>query len=248
MAHRGLVLIPSYNAGPQLLLTVRQALAAWQPVWVVIDGSTDGSENAVLDLAASEPNLRVEVLPANRGKGEAIRHGAAQAVASGFTHVLTMDSDGQHPATLIPSFMQASRDAPGAMILGVPVFDADAPAIRVQGRRISNALVAVQTLGAGIGDCLFGFRVYPAAALLAVMARTPWMRRFDFDAEAVVRLAWRGTPVVNLPAPVRYLDRAEGGISHFRYGRDNVLLAWMHLRLLWGGAIRAPFLLFRRRD
>ncbi len=38
-----LVLIPSFNSGTQLLPTVQQALAAWQPVWVVIDGSTDGS-------------------------------------------------------------------------------------------------------------------------------------------------------------------------------------------------------------
>ena len=60
------------------------------------------------------------------------------------------------------------------------------------------------------------------------------MRRFDFDTEAVVRLAWRGVTPVNIAAPVKYLRAEEGGVSHFRYGRDNVLLTWMHLRLMLG--------------
>ena len=69
-----------------------------------------------------------------------------------------------------------------------------------------------------------------------------WMRRFDFDTEAVVRLAWRGVRPINLDAPVRYLSAEEGGVSHFHYVRDNVLLSWMHLRLLLGFAWRLPAL------
>ena len=94
----------------------------------------------------------------------------------------------------------------------------------------------LETLYAGIQDSLFGFRVYPIAPLIAVMRQTRWMRRFDFDAEAVVRLSWRGIPVINLPAPVRYFAPAEGGISHFHYWRDNVLLTSMHLRLFLKGS------------
>ena len=54
-----LVLIPSFNPGPRLLTTVREALACWRPVWVVVDGSTDGSHAAVEELERSEPGLRV---------------------------------------------------------------------------------------------------------------------------------------------------------------------------------------------
>ena len=72
------------------------------------------------------------------------------------------------------------------------------------------------------------------------------MRRFDFDPEAAVRLRWRGVAPVNLAAPVRYLSAAEGGVSHFRYLRDNALLTWMHLRLMLGFAWRLPALLGRR--
>ena len=79
------------------------------------------------------------------------------------------------------------------------------------------------------------------------MERQPWMRRFDFDAEAAVRLCWRGVRPINLTAPVKYFRPEEGGISHFRYLRDNVLLTWMHTRLILEGLVRLPFLLGRRR-
>src|SRR5579871_4445972 len=92
-----LVLLPSYNSGPQLLETIRAALAHWRPVWVVIDASTDGSERAALRLAETEPALRVIVSPCNGGKGAAVLTGLRLARAEGFRHCLVMDADGQHP-------------------------------------------------------------------------------------------------------------------------------------------------------
>ncbi len=242
-----LVLIPSYNPGEKVFETVAAARAQWSPVWVVVDGSSDGTGERLAALAESDAGLRVIRLPHNQGKGAAVLAGLEAAAAEGYTHVLTMDSDGQHPAGLIPSFMQASLDAPDCMILGKPVFDADAPTIRVRGRRISNWWTNLETLGAGIGDSLYGFRVYPIGPLRGVMYGQRWMRRFDFDPEAVVRLAWRGVRPINLPAPVRYLRPEEGGVSHFNYLRDNVLLSWMHFRLVVGFVLRLPLLLRRRR-
>ena len=241
-----LVLIPSYNTGPQLLHTVRSARAQWAPVWVVIDGSTDGSAAAVVELAATDPSLRVLTLTRNCGKGAAVLHGLEAARAAGYSHALTMDSDGQHPAELIGAFMAESAARPDAMVLGRPVFDASAPLLRVRGRKVSNWWTDLETLGAGIDDSLFGFRVYPVAPLIEVMRRQPWMRRFDFDTEAVVRLAWRGVKPVNIAAPVKYLSAAEGGVSHFHYGRDNLLLTWMHARLMLGFVLRLPWLAARR--
>lgn len=241
-----LVLIPSYNPGARLAETVRAARAHWDPVWVVVDGSTDGSAARLAELARNDPGLRVLVRPSNGGKGAALFDGLAAAHGAGYTHVLTMDSDGQHPAECIRPFMSASAAAPEAMILGAPVFDASAPRIRLRGRRIANWWTNLETLSGGIADTLFGFRVYPIAALLAVMRGTRWMRRFDFDAEAVVRLSWRGVPVRNLPAPCRYFTPAEGGVSHFNYWRDNLLLTWMYTRLFFGFLVRLPYLAARR--
>jgi hypothetical protein len=157
-----------------------------------------------------------------------------------------MDSDGQHPPERIRAFMEASMAAPGAMVLGRPVFDASAPSIRVKGRQISNWWANLETLWAGIHDSLYGFRVYPIDALIEVMRVQPWMRRFDFDVEVAVRLCWRGVRPINLPAPVRYFRPEEGGVSHFNYWRDNVLLTWMHFRLFLGFILRLPMLGIRR--
>lgn len=241
-----LVLIPSYNPGEKVYETVRAARQNWTPVWVVVDGSTDGSAEGLRTLVESDTGLRMLALPHNQGKGAAVLHGLNEAAAAGFTHVLTMDSDGQHPAERIPAFMAESIRQPSAMILGVPVFESSAPRLRVQGRRVSNAWANLETLWAGIGDSLFGFRVYPIEPLRLVMRRQRWMRHFDFDPEAVVRLCWRGVKPVNLTAPVRYYRTDEGGVSHFRYLRDNLLLSWMHARLFLGFIVRLPLLLIRR--
>lgn len=241
-----LVLIPSYNPGPKVYDTVRAARAQWNPVWVVVDGSTDGSAEGLAAMAREDAGLRLLVQPENRGKGAAVLAGLDAAVAAGFTHVLTMDSDGQHPAELIPAFMAASARQPAAMILGKPVFDASAPLLRVRGRKISNAWANLETLWMGIGDSLYGFRVYPIEPLRRVMHGRRWMRRFDFDPEAVVRLAWRGVRPLNVPAPVKYFRPEEGGVSHFNYWRDNVLLTWMHTRLFLGFLMRLPWLAVRR--
>jgi len=246
LSHTHLVLIPSYNTGDRVLETVREARAFWNPVWAVVDGSTDGTGERLAAAAVADAGLRVFVLPRNRGKGAAILHGLREASAQGYTHVLTMDADGQHPASHIGELMWASRRAPCALILGKPVFDASAPRVRVVGRRVSNGWANLETLWVGIGDSLFGFRVYPVRPLLAVMEKQRWMRRFDFDVEAAVRLVWRGLAPVNLPVPVRYFRPEEGGVSHFNYLRDNLLLSWMHARLFAEFLLRLPWLAWRR--
>ena len=243
-----LVLIPSFNPGARLRTTVQEARAQWCPVWVVVDGSTDGSREVLEDMARSDPQLRVIVRSANGGKGAALLDGLREAQRAGFSHALTMDSDGQHPTERINAFMQASRAAPDAMILGEPVFDASAPRIRVRGRRIANWCTNLETLWAGIRDTLFGFRVYPIDPLVAVMDSTRFMRGFDFDAEAAVRLSWRGVRALNLPAAVRYFTPQQGGVSHFDYWRDNVALTTMYLRLFPGFVLRLPLLIARRLD
>lgn len=241
-----LVLIPSYNPGPLVYATVTDARKYWAPVWVVVDGSTDGTSAGLLEMAERDAGLRVIVLDRNQGKGAAVLHGLRAAAQAGYTHALTMDSDGQHPAAKIPEFMAASVRNPEAMVLGRPVFDDSAPLVRVLGRRISNGWANLETLWAGIGDSLYGFRVYPVRALMRVMEKSRWMRRFDFDPEVAVRLCWQGVRPLNIAAPVKYFTAGEGGVSHFKYLRDNLLLIGMHTRLFAGFLLRLPWLAWRR--
>ena len=242
-----LVLVPCYNPGVKVLQTVRSIRAQWSPVWVVVDGSTDESTALLQAEAAQDPGLQVFVQPTNGGKGSAVLRGITEALNRGFTHALAMDADGQHPAELIATFMARSTAQPSAMILGKPVFDASAPALRVNGRKVSNSWANVETLGAGVGDSLYGFRVYPMRPLQKVMQGSRWMRRFDFDPEVAVRLCWQGVRPINIDAPVKYFSPQEGGVSHFKYLRDNVLLTWMHTRLFTEFLVRLPWLLARRK-
>jgi glycosyltransferase involved in cell wall biosynthesis len=241
-----LVLIPSYNPGSKVFETVQGARQQWNPVWVVVDGSNDGTPETLQAMAKDDPGLRVLVRPKNGGKGSAVLEGAVEALRAGYTHVLTMDSDGQHPPDRIRAFMAASAAKPAGMVLGEPVFDASAPSLRVKGRRISNWWANLETLGAGIHDSLFGFRVYPLGPLVRIMQSHLWMRRFDFDVEIVVRLSWSGVEATNLPAAVKYFRPEEGGVSHFNYLRDNILLTSMHMRLFCGFLARLPALLARK--
>lgn len=243
-----LVLLPSYNTGSRLVEVVAEVVAEGYPVIVVIDGSTDGSEQAVAALAKTEPLLTVHILPENRGKGGAVLAGTQLALARGFTHALVMDADGQHPCASIRTFMDISEAHPDALILGKPIFPANIPKERLYGRKLSNGLVWVEVLGKGIDDTLFGFRVYPLFSLVAALAPRSTGRRYDFDTEAAVRMVWEGVIPLNVPAPVRYFSREDGGVSHFHYVRDNVRMVTMHARLLFEMIfLRWPALLVHRR-
>lgn len=244
--HTHLVIIPSYNPGRRLAQTVAEALEAWRPVWVVSDGSTDGSERFLAKSNSDASVARILVRQENGGKGAAVLSAAAEAIRAGFTHALVMDADGQHPADRIPEFMRASKVAPEAMILGIPEFGPEAPWIRRNGRKLSEALVNFELLGRTVRDPLFGFRVYPLAALVRILRSTRGARRFDFDPEVAVRLAWSGVPALHVHARCRYLSAADGGVSHFRYVRDNARMVGMHTRLImelllfrWLPALRA---------
>lgn len=197
----------------------------------MIDGSTDGSAASLNQLAAENSGFHFVVLPKNEGKGGAVFHAMRLAREQGFTHALVMDSDGQHPCQEIQNFFQLAMANPQAMILGEPIFGEDAPPERVHGRRVGNFFASMETLFGGVNDSLFGFRIYPITESLRVMNGTRHGRRFDFDTELAVRLYWMGVRPISRPVPVYYPPKNIGGISHFGYLRDNLLLIRTHTRL-----------------
>lgn len=242
-----LVLMPTYNSGPRLPEVVQEVLDLNWSILVVVDGSTDGSERLLPALAERDPRLSLLILPQNSGKGAAVLAGSRQALAQGFTHALVMDADGQHPAASIPEFMAESQRHPEALIVGRPQFPPNIPKARLYGRQLSIGLVWLELMGGGIDDPLFGFRVYPLQPLLDVLGTRRGGRRYDFETEAGVRLAWAGVPPRNVDAPVRYFSRDEGGISHFHYVRDNLTQIWLHARLLVELLWHWPAMLRNRR-
>jgi glycosyltransferase involved in cell wall biosynthesis len=238
--------MPAYNPGPILGSTVRNVLSVWSDLWVVVDGSTDGSEKEIEALQSTHPSLRVLVCRENRGKGSAILHGARAALEAGYTHALLMDCDGQHDPESIGAFIETSRRNPESMVLGQPVFGPEVPRERLWGRKVTVGLARVEVLGPWLGDTLFGFRVFPLEPLMEVMPKENQGRRYDFDHEAAVRLFWAGTPGIKLDAPCYYLSSENGGVSHFHYIRDNIRFFGLHLRLIKDWVRQVPELLKRR--
>jgi glycosyltransferase involved in cell wall biosynthesis len=236
------VIIPSYNAGLLLVETLNAVLKVWRPVTVVLDGCTDGSDERLAGILAENEGVHVITMPRNEGKGAAVFAALSYGRRQGWSHALVFDSDGQHSVEDIPRFMQASKRYPEAMILGVPVFGEDAPAVRVWGRCLGNWWANLETLWGGIRDSLFGFRVYPVNKSLEILSQIRGGRRFDFDTQLAVRLYWDGVQPVNLYTKVVYRSRMRGGVSHFHYFHDNLLLFLVHANLAWEALFLVPHL------
>jgi glycosyltransferase involved in cell wall biosynthesis len=222
---------------------VLEALPRELPVFVVDDGSDVANKALIAAATNGKPNVTVLTRRVNGGKGAAFKTGLTASVRGGFTHALQVDADGQHDVSRAADFFHEAAQHPDTLIAGLPVFDATAPLVRLRGRRVATAWASIAALER-FPDVLCGFRVYPVAATWALERQVAIDARMGFDAEILVRLRWAGTPVVFLPVAVHY---PEGGLSHFRYGRDNLRMSWMFARLVVGMLLRLPWLIARKR-
>jgi glycosyltransferase involved in cell wall biosynthesis len=238
-----LVVIPVYNH-PDTIAPVTAAVRAHGLECLLVDDGSDATTQAAVQrLAAQDAGVHALRLDTNQGKGAAMVAGFREAARRGCTHVLQIDADGQHATADIPRFIEQARSQPQAVIAGCPVYDASVPRGRLYGRYLTHVWVWINTLSLDIRDSMCGFRCYPLASLLPLIEQVRIGRRMDFDSDVIVRLHWRGVPVVNLPTRVTY---PQDGISHFRMLGDNVRISLMHTRLFFGMLARLPLLLWRK--
>lgn len=243
-SYRPCIIIPYFRHEGAIAETVQRLKPYGLSCWIVDDGSGESSRQALRDIAQREADwVRLCGYAQNRGKGEAVMTGCAEAQAAGFTHAVQIDADGQHDASDLPRLLALSRAQPEALVTAIPVYDQSVPKARLYGRYLTHFWVWVETLSLQIRDSMCGFRVYPLATALAIWNQGGVGRRMDFDTEIMVRMFWRGVPVLSVPSRVTY---PTDGVSHFRMVRDNIRLTWMHLRLLAGMLLRLPWLLWRR--
>ena len=227
--------VPTYN-NPRTIAEVVHGLRRYlADVFMVDDGSDPAGRRACERLEA-QGLARLIRHPSNLGKGAAVQTGFAAARQAGFSHALQVDADGQHDLSRVPAFLQAARAQPQAMILAYPTYAGRVPWVRRIARHLTTLWVAIELNSfRRVRDALIGFRVYPLAADRALPICG---HRMEFDVEIAVRSAWAGSPIVNLPVPVRYLRPEEGGVSHFRAFRDSLRMAWLHSRLCTRKAFR----------
>jgi glycosyltransferase involved in cell wall biosynthesis len=237
------IIVPIHDHGG----SVGEVIAGLAPVGlqclVVDDGSGSETREILSQLAVRYPFVELLRKPQRSGKGAALKTGYRAAVSRGFSHAVQLDADGQHDTRDVGRFVEAMRAAPGALVLGVPVFDASVPRVRLYARQLSRGLVWLACLSRAVPDPLCGFRGIPLGPALAILDTVPTGDWMDFEPELAVRLVWAGLPVVPLPTGVVYLP---GGISHFSFVRDYPRLASLYTRLVGAMLLRAPALLRAR--
>ena len=244
MTLRTAIVIPIYNHKDEIGATVARLISHGLPIFVVDDGSDEPTQAVLAALAERWfPRVTLLRLPVNGGKGAAVMAGLKAAREAGYTHALQIDADGQHDTADVPRFLDAARSAPGAVVLGKPVYDASVPKARLYGRYLTHVWVWIETLSFAIPDSMCGFRLYPLDAACSLIDAVALPTRMDFDIAILVRLSWRDVRFVTIPTRVTY---APGGLSHFDVVRDNVRISRCHTRLVAGMLRRLPILLARK--
>lgn len=196
---------------------------------VINDGSTDDTAAAIEIARQSHPSARIDVCTygINRGKGYALRTGFQAAAKAGCTHAVTIDADGQHHLNDAERLVAVAKLFPDELIIGDRQLDQHpTPKNSRRGRDLSRFWLWLQT-GMDIPDPQCGLRVYPLSHALAVKCFT---RRYDFESEITVRLAWRGLKVISAPITCIYFS-SEKRVTHFRPFIDTARGTWINVVL-----------------
>ncbi|HLU51881.1 MAG TPA: DUF2062 domain-containing protein [Flavobacteriaceae bacterium] len=205
------VIVPTYNNCKTLGRVLEGILAQTTHVIVVNDGSTD----ATAEILSQYPQIQILHLPQNRGKGNALKTGFAKARELGYDYAITIDSDGQHFPEDISRFVVNIAEAtqPVLLIGSRDMNQEGVPKNSSFGNRFSNFWFWFET-GIWLQDTQSGYRAYP----LHRLPNKLYTRKFEFEIEIIVRSAWKGVLVKNIPIQVLY-DPQER-VSHFRPMRD----------------------------
>ena len=226
-----LTVIPVYNHA-QTVRAVAEGCLRFSPrVLAADDGSTDNPREALKGLPVDV--LRFEK---NRGKGAVVLDAARWAKERGFTHILTIDADGQHFPSDIPSLARAAEQNPRALIIGKRRFEGpNVPGSSKFGRRFSAFWIHLQT-GQAVSDIQSGLRCYPVEILLELPC---WCRRYSFEVEVVAKAVWAGFAVLETEVSVFYPKREER-ISHFKAFKDNLRISALNTYLTIRSMIPLP--------
>lgn len=236
---RCVVLVPTFNHGAALGGVLRSLDGKGLPIIVVNDGATDDTASILHRWLADslQEGMRIVIaFSENKGKAEALRSGFALATRRGFTHALTIDSDGQHDASDLPRIIAAAKEHASALVIGArSERGARGPLLSRAGRAISNMLVWLES-GVRITDSQSGMRAYPLSEIAAIH---PLSGRYGFETEVLALAGWEGLSVIEVPIRCVY-DVPGGRRSHFRIGKDSLDAAVMHARLIAHALLPGP--------
>jgi glycosyltransferase involved in cell wall biosynthesis len=216
------VIIPTYNNHKTLKRVIDGVLIYTDQIIIVNDGSTDKTVNILEEY----PNLDQINFNKNKGKGSALRAGFKRAYEQDYEYAITIDSDGQHFPDDIPAFISEIKKYKNVLLIGSRNMKHESvPKNSSFGNKFSNFWFWIET-GIKLSDTQSGFRLYPLNKLSKINFYTT---KFEFEIESIVKIAWRGVDVKNIPIKVLY--DLEERVSHFRpitdFIRISILNTWL---------------------
>ena len=214
------VIIPTYNNARTLADVVSSVLDYTGSIIIVNDGSTDTTE----EILKHYDYLSIISYGHNRGKGYALKCGFQIAEKLGYRYAITMDSDGQHFASDLATFVDVIEQNPDVFIAGQRITKGEMPTQNSFANKLSSFWGNVLTLNK-LRDTQNGFRLYP---LWEMNGMQPFFNRYEAEFELMVRCAWKGIPIITAVTRV-YYPPAEERVSHFRPGTDFLRITGVNI-------------------
>lgn len=206
-------LVPAYQAEATVGAVVRGLRRHVSSVVVVDDGSTDATADE-----ATRAGAEVLRLPANSGKGSALRAGLGAILEGDPTHVAFVDADGQHDPEDLPRLLEAAR-AGEDFVIGSRMDGRDGiPAVRFRTNEIGSRILTRMT-GHEVEDGQSGYRVVAASLLRRLRLSS---RGYLIETEMLLKAARYVRRFANVPVRAIY-DSAR---SHYRPFRDTWIISW----------------------
>jgi len=220
------VIVPTYNNDKTLLRVLQGILDLTTNIIVINDGATDNTAKILKNF----PQVQQVHLPQNKGKGNALKIGFKKALTLNYSYAITIDSDGQHFPEDIVVFLDAlaEENTKNVLYIGARNMEqSDVPGKSSFGNKFSNFWFWFET-GNWLTDTQCGYRLYPLREIEKLNLITP---KFEFEIEVIVKAAWNGTLVKNVPVKILYDE--EERVTHFRtvpdFTRISILNTWFVL-------------------
>ena len=217
------ILIPAYNAQETLGSVLRKINSIHLDTLVINDGSSDETKRV-----ASENGAQILEHPLNFGKGAALQTGFQYILQKDYQVVVTLDADGQHDPSEIPSLLKIfERVKPDILIASRAAEFGKMTFLRRFWNRLGVKAVA-RLCHSDITDSQSGFRLIRTDVLKEVDFSTS---RFETELELLIKACKKGFSVLSVPINPQKVDGTAS--SHFRPVVDTWLVCKIFLRSLF---------------
>jgi polyprenyl-phospho-N-acetylgalactosaminyl synthase len=191
--------IPCFNEVASIGAVVRAVLQYVAAVWVIDDGSDDGTA-----AEAEKAGAKVIRHQANLGKGAALRKGLSAARTAGYKYAVTLDGDGQHDAAEIPRLVGAAAGGADLVIGNRMEHCVEMPRVRRFVNRWMSARLG-HSLGVECPDSQCGFRALRLESWGKLELR---QNRFEVESEMLAGFARAGMKIAFVPVKCLRAKRA----------------------------------------